>query len=237
MTSIHQDIRIAMLYIFMSEVAKPVVEDWNDLTLTDKVPLSKDTPMHEDHILNDLWSFYFHDPFNNDWNLSSYVKVADIGSVETFWQIHETFIEKITMAMFFLTREHIFPCWDDPFNKDGGCLSIKVLKQDVPPFWEIMCAHILGETLLVNDKHTMWDHVNGLSISPKKHFCIIKVWMRTNEVQDVADYNIPPGYYGEMIYKPNRDNIEGQSHQLGPIAATIASLNSNSNSNNNNAHH
>ena len=163
-------------------------------------------------ILNDLWTFYFHDPFNSDWNLSSYIKVIDIGSTDDFWQSHETFLEKINLGMFFLTREHIFPCWDDPYNKDGGCLSIKVLKQDVQSFWESICISVLGECLLRTTEK--WDHVNGVSISPKKHFCIIKVWMRTNDFQNPNDYNLPTGYYGDVIYKANRENIEGQTYSV-----------------------
>ena len=171
-----------------------------------------DKQLKEDHLLNDLWSFYFHDPFNSDWNLNSYIKVYDVGSVEDFWPVHETFLEKISMGMFFITREHIFPCWDDPYNKDGGCISIKVLKADIQPFWATMSFRLLGETLLVDEKRDMWDHINGLSISPKKHFCIIKVWLRTTELQDVSFYNIPAGYYGEIIYKGNKDSIENQAH-------------------------
>lgn len=160
---------------------------------------------NEETILNDLWSLYFHDPFNSDWNLGSYIKLDDIGSVETYWNNNRFLIEKINMGMFFLSREHIFPCWDDPLNKDGGCLSIKVLKQDVQPFWENMCAKTLGETLLAD--RSKWESVNGLSISPKKHFCIIKVWMKTNDLQQEADYNLPTGFYGDVIYKSNKENM------------------------------
>jgi len=160
----------------------------------------------EDTLLNDLWSFYFHDPFNNDWTLQSYIKIDDISSVESFWTVHETFIENIHMGMFFLMREHVFPCWDDPFNKDGGCLSIKVLKQDIKTFWESMCTGLLGETLLLENKRkTSWDKVNGLSCSPKRSFCIIKIWLKSELL--VTDFNIPPGMYGEVIYKSNSDNI------------------------------
>lgn len=163
----------------------------------------------KDLVFNDLWSLYFHDPFNNDWNLSSYIKVTDINSTDMFWSAHETFVEKINMGMFFLTREHIFPCWDDPLNKDGGCLSIKVLKQDVQKFWESICIKALGETLLTDN--SKWDCVNGLSISPKKHFCIVKVWMRTNDFTEGIQYNLPTNFYGDVIYKANRENIDGQA--------------------------
>ena len=162
--------------------------------------------MSEDHFLNDLWLFYFHDPYNNDWNLNSYVKLYDVSTAENFWEIHETFKDKMTLGMFFIMREHVFPCWDDPYNKDGGCLSIKVLKQDVKVFWEEICIKMLGETLL----RTGRDMINGLSISPKKHFCIIKIWLRSNDNTDASAYEIPKGFYGDIIYKANCDNIENQ---------------------------
>ena len=163
-------------------------------------------PAPAETLLNDLWSFYFHDPFNTDWNFSSYIKIDDISSVESYWTYHETFRERIPLGMFFLMREHVFPAWDDTYNKDGGCLSIKVLKQDMNVFWETICIRLLGETLLKEDKRkTLWDHVNGCSSSCKRHFCIIKVWLKSPI--DLEHFNIPPGYYGEIIYKPNSDSI------------------------------
>lgn len=161
----------------------------------------------EDVLLNDLWSFYFHDPLNNDWNLSSYVKVSDIGCVEDFWMVNDTFEPKVHLGMFFLMREHIFPCWDDALNKTGGCLSIKVLKQDVPSFWRELCMKMLGETLIVEEKRKNFDLVNGISTSPKKNFCIIKIWLRTSELSNKMFFNIPHGFYGDILYKANTENL------------------------------
>lgn len=164
--------------------------------------------MDNEILLNDLWSFWFHDPYNNDWNVGSYIKIMDIGSVDEFWQVHNTFESKIHLGMFFLMREHIFPCWDDPLNNTGGCLSIKVLKQDVAIFWKEMCVRLLGETLITSEKATsMFDVVNGLSISPKKHFCIIKIWLRTHELANKVFFELPAGNYGDVLYKPNIENI------------------------------
>jgi len=161
-----------------------------------------------DVILNDLWSFYFHDPLNNDWNLSSYIKVKDICSVDDFWVVHNTFKKQIHMGMFFVMREHVFPCWDDPYNKDGGCLSIKVLKQELIPFWEELCMRTLGETLVVPEKRSdIWDNINGISTSPKKHFCIIKIWLKSHAYSDKIFFQLPKGNYGDVLYKPNSDNL------------------------------
>ena len=97
--------------------------------------------------LNDLWSLYFHDPSDTDWNMKSYKRLANISSVEEFWQHHDCYIEKVHQGMFFIMREHIFPCWDDPNNINGGCLSIKVLKENMKVFWEDICIKMMGESL------------------------------------------------------------------------------------------
>jgi hypothetical protein len=39
-----------------------------------------------------------------------------------------------------------------------------------------------GETIFEKDIHN--NLVNGISISPKKNFCIIKIWMKNCSVQD-----------------------------------------------------
>jgi len=163
--------------------------------------------VNDEVILNDLWSFSFHDPLNNDWTFSSYTKVMDVGTVQDFWLVHDTFEQKIHLGMFFLMREHIFPCWDDALNITGGCLSIKVLKADVPAFWRELCIRLLGETLIVDEKKTQFDQVNGISTSPKKHFCIIKIWLRTHELSNKVFFNIPSAYYGDILYKANVDNM------------------------------
>jgi hypothetical protein len=39
-----------------------------------------------------------------------------------------------------------------------------------------------GETLCVDKKHNSL--INGITISPKKNFCIIKIWLLNCSVQD-----------------------------------------------------
>jgi hypothetical protein len=41
-----------------------------------------------------------------------------------------------------------------------------------------MCGEALCED--INDMK----HINGITISPKKNFCIIKIWLSTSELQD-----------------------------------------------------
>ena len=162
--------------------------------------------MAEETYLNDIWTVHFHDPYDTDWTMTSYIRIGTMSSVEEFWQHHDCQRGNLHKAMFFVMREHVFPMWDDPSNVEGGCLSIKVLKENMAEFWEDLCKKLLGESLLNEDVSDKWDLVNGISTSPKKHFCIIKVWLKDDTLSS-KDFRFKDGYYGEIIYKSNRDNI------------------------------
>lgn len=185
-------------------------------TRSDKQPNEKNEENEEnkeeeeDLLLNDIWTFYFHDPYNEDWTYPSYQKVCDISSAEEFWLLDHYICEKVHCGMFFLMREYVYPCWDDENNIKGGCLSIKVLKQDVQEFWKDLCIKILGETFLKEEYNNInyWNMINGISTSPKKFFSIIKVWVKSAEVSDPKMFNFSPKYQGEIIYRSNQQNID-----------------------------
>jgi hypothetical protein len=162
----------------------------------------------EDIFLNDVWSVYFHDPNNTNWTHSSYIHMGEISTVDDFWNHHKNYINHANKAMFFIMREHVFPSWDDPSNIRGGCLSIKVLKDEMPKFWEDLCIRTLGEDVLTDNVKDKWQLINGISTSPKKHFCIVKIWLQTTE--DLANkklFRIMNNYYGDILFKSNMDNI------------------------------
>lgn len=160
---------------------------------------------NDDVYLNDTWSLYFHDPSDTNWTMASYVKIADISSANDFWVLARLIGDNFARGMFFIMREAIFPCWDDPSNIDGGCISLKILKTEMMQFWKDLCSKMLCERLLTSTSN--WDVVNGISVSPKKHFCIVKIWTRDQTVQHPAQFNLPANYSGEVIYKSNRCNI------------------------------
>ena len=160
-----------------------------------------------DDELNDIWSLYFHDPNDNDWTIKSYSKLMNISTISDFWNAIMPFENKLHFGMFFLMREHIFPCWDDPENIKGGCLSIKILKNDVNDFLHNLFMRLVGETLLIDKKRDLIYNINGISTSPKKHFCIVKIWVNSHDIADKTFYNIPEIYHGDIIYKPNIENM------------------------------
>ena len=160
--------------------------------------------MDEEIFLNDIWNLYFHDPKDNDWTFQSYKLLGNISSVQMFLNVHHLLKDHWCKGMFFLMREHVFPCWDNEYNKSGGCLSMKILKNQLPMFWEYISIRLLGETL---SKNNAWEIINGISTSPKTHYCIIKIWLKEPIEFSKSDFDIPSFYNGEIQFKLNMDNL------------------------------
>lgn len=174
----------------------------------------------DEHILHDTWTLYFHEPSDQNWTMASYVRLDQISTIESFWQVHEGVRKYLSRGMFFLMREHVFPCWDDPNNINGGCISIKVLKDDIEAFWEEAVVRMLGERLVKKNAGIPddgWSCVNGISTSPKRFFCICKIWLKEGTIIDSHNFALPGKYHGEPLYRSNMDNIR-QNNEVGTTA-------------------
>eukprot|EP00798_Chlamydomonas_sp_ICE-L_P024992 gene24994-10652_t len=69
--------------------------------------------------LNDIWTVYFHNPQDHDWTYDSYVRLGNISTAEEVLAYIDIMREDVQNGMFFVMREHVFPCWDDPLNIGG----------------------------------------------------------------------------------------------------------------------
>jgi len=136
------------------------------------------------HYLNGKWDLYYHLPNDNNWTLSSYkTLMKNIDSVEKVIRLNEAIPDNtIKSSMLFLMRSDVTPLWEDPKNRSGGCFSFKVLNKQVYEIWKALFYALCGETLCNNHKH--FKLINGITISPKKHFCIIKIWFANCDYQD-----------------------------------------------------
>ena len=130
------------------------------------------------------WDLYYHLPHDKNWDLASYKKIMhDIDSVEKLIAINEALSEKIVKnCMLFVMRSGITPMWEDPKNRNGGCFSFKVINKQVYSVWRSLFYLLCGETLCVDNKHN--ELITGITISPKKNFCIIKIWLENCKIQD-----------------------------------------------------
>jgi hypothetical protein len=130
----------------------------------------------EQHKLNNSWRFWAHLPHDTDWTLKSYKNIYKISTVEEAIVLFETIPEKMVKnCMLFVMKDGIQPLWEDPKNRNGGCFSYKISNKTVVNTWKQLAYTVLGETLTVNPSLNAL--VNGITISPKKNFCIIKVWL------------------------------------------------------------
>ena len=163
--------------------------------------------------LNDTWSVYFHDPADQDWSCSSYKLLCTLSRVQDYAALNAIIGPTFGHAMYFVMREHVFPCWDDPYNLQGGCISLKIPKEHVQTFWDNLCMAMLGES--ITHDPVMWDAVHGVSISPKRYFCILKIWFRTQDIQTKDQINIDwASYGGDILFKSNLDNIRTNNESL-----------------------
>ena len=155
------------------------------------------------HWLNDTWCAYFHNPYDNNWDENGYVKLFSIANIEEYWMFISSTKDNANEGMFFIMRDYIFPRWNHEDNKNGGFLSIKILKEKVPAFFENITMNLVNETLLKPEYYEHSHKINGISISPKKHFCIVKVWLKCCDFNDCSFFNILKDYHGAILFKTN----------------------------------
>ena len=132
-----------------------------------------------DYLLKNKWVLWYHSLKNKSWDNNSYVKVIEIKSLLDYKLLEEIMrINHLQNGMFFLMKNDIFPTWEDPKNRMGGCLSFKYDNNILNEWLKILLLCITEELSDYNKE------INGLSISPKKEFNILKVWIK----DDSKDY-------------------------------------------------
>ena len=137
------------------------------------------------HSLSDTWILWAHLPHDTDWSIKSYTKIFEFNTLEQAVTITEMLPPKLIVnCMLFLMRKGINPIWEDERNRNGGCFSYKIINKDVPGAWKQMSYLLVGETM--SDNVNMLSHINGITISPKKNFCIMKVWVANCLFQDAT---------------------------------------------------
>ena len=158
--------------------------------------------VEQDTFLNDSWTLYFHDPYNEKWDKASYITVGSVSTVAEYVQLEAILQENLHKGMFFLMRTHVFPLWDDEHNKHGGVFSLKILKTNTHQVWKSIASKAVGETLIKHREDDLWSKVTGVSVSPKKHFCIVKIWISDLTCNDPSCIDLAGvDMHGDVIFK------------------------------------
>ena len=116
----------------------------------------------------------------------------EIQTISEMVALYKILPEKMVKnCMLFIMRKGIVPTWEDKKNRNGGCFSYKIPNKNVFKVWKLASYSLVGETLGMTQ--TMATHINGITISPKKSFCIIKIWMDSCKYQDTDLINSKNG--------------------------------------------
>ena len=143
--------------------------------------------MDNKYQLYNSWTLYFHEVNNDDWSLESYHNIVKINNLEEYFKLINT-IPNITAGMFFLMKDDIKPMYEDINNKNGICLSIKASKINSNKIWKELVALIIGNNIVKNKDHI--PYINGVSVSPKKFYGIIKIWIKNKKIANVSNFNL-----------------------------------------------
>jgi hypothetical protein len=154
----------------------------------------------------DTWILWYHDPTNSDYSLESYIKIAEIRDVATFWTIVEAIsAEAWASGMFFFMKQGFRPLWDAPENDRGGAWSKKVDANDTSTVFLDCMVHCIAGKLLTKNNET----VVGVTLSPKGNFHILKFWNTTTAVSDRRLFN-------PSLKMKLGDDIAYKAHNLRP---------------------
>jgi hypothetical protein len=148
------------------------------------------------------WTLYFHSPEDTKWTLNTFVNLGSMKTWRDFWTVIDALkAESLSDGMFFMMRDPSPPLWESHQNIRGGCYSFRCQKKDAS---EIYISHIIAAMLNSLTKNTA-NRINGISISPKRGFNIIKIWNTDAQAYNTtADIhaNITSVTENEILYTP-----------------------------------
>lgn len=134
------------------------------------------------------WTFYLHLHDNTDWGIDSYIKMLEFNNVEHSILLNDEInYDLIKKSMLFVMKDSVLPIWEHENNKNGGCFSFKIPNKDVEKVWKQVFFSLIGNSLTLENKHI--DFINGITLSPKKKFCILKIWMKDCSYTDSNIFN------------------------------------------------
>jgi hypothetical protein len=139
--------------------------------------------------LNNLWSCWIHYQNDNDWTIDSYNKISEFSNLQQLVLFVENLNEAIIKkTMLFFMKEKILPLWESEDNINGGYFSYKINNNDIVALFKIILYKIIGASFI--DDETILNNINGVSVSPKKNFCIIKIWMKDKKSLKSLDFAV-----------------------------------------------
>ena len=131
--------------------------------------------------LNDKWIIWSHGSNDSNWENDSYKKIFEINNLFDLKIMNDIINDDYFINnMIFIMKDGIFPTWENEYNNDGCSGSFKITNSVI---WIYMVNEL--STLNIFKDLSKIDEINGLSISSKKKFYILKIWFKNN-IKDIS---------------------------------------------------
>jgi hypothetical protein len=134
---------------------------------------SPSTVLHVHPIPTGSWTVYFHEPEDKSWTFESYKPLQTVTNWEALGALlRELGPHKTTNGLLRVMRGDSSPLWENKANIHGGSYCLKVTRRNsVEVFNRYLAAAALNSCA-----RDPANKIVGVTISPKKGFCIIKIW-------------------------------------------------------------
>ena len=183
--------------------------------------MDKDLSIESPHHLHTNWIVWYHSYLDKNWDMNSYKSILQIRTIEDLLVLINSWdkcLPLVTEGMFFIMRKTnndtiINPRWEDKHNINGGYWSFKVTNSEAQNIWYNLSKLLIGETISTQEPL----EINGISISPKKNFCIIKIWNKNREYYDI---DILSSYIDSILnkkqskYSSHNKNIQRDANKI-----------------------
>lgn len=146
--------------------------------------------------------FWCHDIHSKDWSINGYSKLCSLENISDFWKLFNN-LNKLGYKInnFFLMKDDTDPTWEHINNRDGGICSLRIEITEAINTYEDLCTRLMCNILTNN-----YSDINGISISPKNNWAIIKIWNKStnNDLSKTLTIDILEKYKnGSIKYKAN----------------------------------
>jgi len=118
------------------------------------------------------WTLYFHSPGEKKWSIDTFKNMGTVNTWAEYWSLVNTLEDvKWGRGMFFWMRGIVPPLWENFQNIKGGSYSMCIGANDsIDIFHRYTIGCMMGLTTSKEDT------IQGITISPKKGFHVIKLW-------------------------------------------------------------
>jgi hypothetical protein len=163
-------------------------------------------PIQTHPIPTGSWTVYFHEPEDKSWTPDSYKRLQGVNSWEELGSLlREIGTHRLVNGMMFSMRGTTSPLWENKANIRGGSYCLKISQKNALEVYQrYLAAAAAG--IASNDPSNV---IVGVTMSPKKGFCIIKLWNTDARAFHTAQDDIPVLHeevnLAEVLYRPHTE--------------------------------